>query len=192
MKSIKEIAKMVKVLHKMYLNEVGETNEFNELEEEARYLLAYTLKKEYLSVYEETDNYENFKIYNFNMNLVNIIPAESGNMECQLLNLAYEGLIAVPSYLGKYKITCEETGEVWYKNTTIDIVDILNGYVGKDQYNFNIKNLSIGVTTSIAVTNCINQFFAYGDGIYNLKLVLAKGPMFYDLNPKEPKTKDEK
>lgn len=195
MKGIKEVTKMVKVLHKMYLNEVGETNEFSNLEEETRYLLAYTLKKEYLSAYKETDSYSLFDIYNLNnMELVDIIPINYNTLETQLLNFAYEGLVAIPRYFGKYKITCEETGELWHENSAEDIVIILNDHVGEDRCSFNIKNLLTGITTSIAITNWTTQFFAYGDNIYKtfLRADLTEGSMLYNLDPDRSKVEDEK
>ena len=199
MKSIKEIAKMVKVLHKMYLNEVGETNEFNELEEEARYLLAYTLKKEYLSAYKQCNNYAGFNIYNPEMELVDVISVDCEDVNTRLLNLAYTGLIAVPRYFGKYKICCVETGEVWYKNTAAEVAKILNDAIyavinNNNLYTIEVKNLITEFTTTIFISDCVGNFTAYGEHAVNmiyLKSDFTEGSIFYNLDSEEPKTEDE-
>ena len=198
-KSIKELMKMVKVLHKMYLNEAGETNEFSSLEEETRHLLAYTLKKEYLSAYKQRDEYAGFNIYNPEMELVDVISVDCEDINARLLNLAYTGLIAVPRYFGKYKIFCVETGEVWYKNTATEVAEILNDalyaiVITNNVYTIEVKNLITEFTTTIWMTDCIGNFTAYGehsvDMIY-LKSDFTEGSIFYNLDSEELEIEDE-
>ena len=198
MKSIKELVKMVEVLHKMYLNEAGETNEFNALEAETRALLAYTLKKEYLSAYKQCNNYAGFNIYNPEMELVDVISVDCEDVNMRLLNLAYTGLIAVPRYFGKYKIYCVETGEVWYKNTAAEVAKILNDAIyaavnNNELYTIDIKNLITENTTIIWISDCVGSFTAYSGHCINmtyLKSDLTEDSIFYDLD--KPKVEDEK
>ena len=198
MKGIKEVTKMVKVLHKMYLNEVGETNEFSNLEEETRYLLEYTLKKEYLSAYKQRDNYAGFNIYNPEMELVDVISVDCEDVNTRLLNLAYTGLIAVPRYFGKYKIYCAQTGEIWYKNTASEVAKILNDAIcavinNNELYTIEVENLITEFTTTILITDCIGNFTSCCNHCINmtyLKTDLTEGTLFYDLD--KPKVEEKK
>lgn len=199
-KSIKELMKMVKVLHKMYLNEAGETNEFSSLEEETRHLLAYTLKKEYLSAYKQRDEYAGFNIYNPEMELVNVISVNCEDVNTRLLNLAYTGLIAIPQYFGKYKIHCVQTGEIWYKNTASEVAEILNETIyavinNNELYTIEVENLITEFTTTILISDCIGNFTAYGDhsvDMIYLKSDFTEGSIFYNLDSEELEIEDEK
>ena len=200
MKNIKEVVKMVKVLHEMYLNEAGEFNQFNELDVETRALLAYTLKKEYLSAYDQRGDYAGLNIYSLDMDPVDIVSIDYEDIDTQLLNFAYEGLIAIPQYFGKYKIICEETRDLWYTNTTLEIVEALDSAiffhhaVNNDIYTFIIENLIKGTQTTIRVDDCAGGFTACGDHGINMTYLNAdftKDTQFYNLDSDKPKVEDE-